>query len=85
MKIGDVVNYVGEYDEMKSGSIYGVMSDMDSYELMVPENGVPCYWSKKMGKYTPVKKKNIESVFLEIETKTGFDYILMNEVNELSI
>ena len=58
---------------------------MDSYEDMVLENGAPCYWSKKMKKYTPVKEKNIESVFLEIETKAGFDYILMNEVNELSI
>jgi hypothetical protein len=61
------------------------MSDMDSYELMVLENGVPCYWSKKMGKYTPVKPKNMESVFLEIKTKKGFDYISMCEVNELSI
>ena len=85
MKKGDTVNYVGEYGEQKSGEIFGVSSDMDSYEDMVLENGAPCYWSKKMGKYTPVKKKNIESVFLEIETKTGFDYILMNEVNELSI
>ena len=85
MKIGDEVNYIGEFDEMKSGSIRGVMSDMDSYEDMSLRDGLPCYWSKKMGKYTPVKKKNIESVFLEIETKTGFDYILMNEVNELSI
>ena len=80
MKIGDVVNYVGEYDEMKSGSIKGVMYDMDSYELMSLRDGLPCYWSKKMGKYTPVKPKNMESVFLEIKTKTGFDYISVEEI-----
>ena len=85
MKIGDIVNYVGEFDEKKSGAIRGVMSDMDSYEDMSLRDGLPCYWSKKMGKYTPVKPKNMESVFLEIKTKKGFDYISMCEVNELSI
>lgn len=80
MNIGETVKYIGEYGELKSGEIFGVSSDMDSYEDMKLEKGLPCYWSKKMGKYTPVKEKNMESVFLEIKTKKGFDYIDMGEI-----
>lgn len=80
MNIGDKVKYSSEYSEQISGEIVEVLSDMDSYEDMKLENGIAYYWSKKMGKYTPVKEKNIKSVFLEIKTFTGTDFIGMNEI-----
>ena len=80
MNIGDKINYSSEYGEKISGEIVEVLSDMDSYENMKLEDGIAYYWSKKMSKYTPVKEKNIKSVFLEIKTFTGVDFIGMNEV-----
>ena len=80
MNIGDKVNYSSEYGEKISGEIVEVLSDMDSYENMKLKDGIAYYWSKKMNKYAPVKEKNIKSVFLEIKTFTGVDFIEMNEV-----
>ena len=80
MNIGDKVKYSSEYSEQISGEIVEVLSDMDSYEDMKLKDGIAYYWSKKMNKYAPVKEKNIDSVFLEIKTFTGTDFIGMNEI-----
>ena len=71
MNIGETVKYIGEYGELKSGEIFGVSSDMDSYEDMKLKNGVPLYYSKKTNKYVPVKEKNIDSVFLTVKNTLG--------------
>ena len=81
MNIGDKVKYSSEYGEQISGEIIEVLSDMDSYEDMKLKDGIAYYWSKKMSKYTPVKEKNINSVFLEIKTFGGTDFLGMNEVH----
>lgn len=81
MNIGDKVKYSSEYGEQISGEIMEVLSDMDSYEDMKLKDGIAYYWSKKMSKYTPVKEKNINSVFLEIKTFGGTDFLGMNEVH----
>jgi len=81
MNVGNKVKYSTEWGERISGEIVGVLSDMDSYEDMKLEDGVAYYWSKKMSKYTPVKEKNINSVFLEIKTFGGTDFLGMNEVH----
>ena len=81
MNIGDKVKYSSEYSEQISGEIVEVLSDMDSYEDMKLKDGIAYYWSKKMSKYTPVKEKNINSVFLEIKTFGGTDFLGMNEVH----
>ena len=81
MNIGDKINYSSEYGEQISGEIIEVLSDMDSYEDMKLKDGIAYYWSKKMSKYTPVKEKNINSVFLEIKTFGGTDFLGMNEVH----
>ena len=82
--INDTVNY-SFGDSIKSGKIVEVSSDMDSYEDMKLEDGIPLYWSKKMKKYTPVKDKNIDTVFLTIVSGKGlhehFDYITLDELN----
>ena len=68
MNIGDTVEYYNAYKEKVYGVITGVYSDMDSYENMRLENGVPLYYSKKLSCFVPVKEKNIDSVFLTVET-----------------
>ena len=71
-------------DDIREGVITEVSSDMDSYEDMQLKDGVALYWSKKMKKFTPVKAKNENTVFLTVVTGKGLqeqtDYISMNEV-----
>ena len=68
MNIGDTVSYYNAYDEKVCGIITEINSDMDSYEDMRLEDGIPMYYSKKLYKFVPVKEKNINSVFLTVET-----------------
>lgn len=81
--INDTVNYSYD-DDIREGVITEVSSDMDSYEDMQLKDGVALYWSKKMKKFTPVKVKNENTVFLTVVTGKGLqeqtDYISMNEV-----
>ena len=86
MNIGDTVEYYNVYDEKKSGVITEVFSDMDSYEDMRLEDGVPLYYSKKLSRYVPVKEKNMASVFLTVEHagtsrySSAKDFISLNEL-----
>jgi len=61
-----------------------VSSDMDSYEDMRLKDGTPMYWSKKMKKFTPVKDKNMDTVFLTILHGKGlnekYEYISLDEL-----
>ena len=66
MNIGDNIEYRNGYGEKCKGSIVNIHSDMDSYDEMRLENGVPLYYSKKLSKFVPVKPKNMDSVFLEV-------------------
>ena len=68
MNIGDNVNYYNAYNEKVCGVITEINSDMDSYEEMRLEDGIPMYYSKKLYKFVPVKEKNMASVFLTVET-----------------
>jgi hypothetical protein len=81
MNIGDTVKYYNQYKEKVFGVITEIASDMDSYEEMRLENGIPLYYSKKLYKFVPVKKKNINSVFLTVET-VGHpkEFVALNEL-----
>ena len=81
MNIGDTVNYYNAYDEKVCGIITEVSSDMDSYEEMRLEDGIPMYYSKKLSRFVPVKEKNINSVFLAV-TRHGFakEFVALNEL-----
>ena len=68
MNIGDNVEYENIYGENCKGPIVNIYSDMDSYDEMRLENGVPLYYSKKLSKFVPVKPKNMDSVFVEVFT-----------------
>ena len=86
MNIGDTVEYYNVYDEKKSGVITEVFSDMDSYDEMKLEDGVPLYYSKKLSRYVPVKGKNMASVFLTVEHagynryNSSKDFVSLNEI-----
>ena len=81
MNIGDIVKYYNAYSEKVCGVITEVSSDMASYEEMKMENGIPMYYSKKLFRFVPVKEKNINSVFLTVET-VGHpkEFVSLNEL-----
>ena len=81
MNIGDTVEYYNVYNEKLCGVITEVSSDMDSYEEIRLEDGIPMYYSKKLFRFVPVKKKNIDSVFLTVET-VGHpkEFVTLNEL-----
>ena len=86
MNIGDTVEYYNMFKEKTSGVITEVSSDMDSYEDMRLEDGVPLYYSKKLSRFVPVKEKNMASVFLTVE-HAGYnrynsvkDFVTLNEL-----
>ena len=81
MNIGDTVEYYNVYSEKLSGVITEVSSDMDSYDKMRLEDGIPMYYSKKLSCFVPVKKKNINSVFLTVETvRHSKTFVSLNEL-----
>ena len=87
MNIGDKVKYKDAYDELSVGVIVDVSSSMSSYNHMKLENGIPYYISKKMSVheiepvYVAVKPKNMDTVFLIIETGRGnTEFLSLDEV-----
>ena len=86
MNIGDTVEYYNMFKEKTSGVITEVSSDMDSYEDMRLEDGVPLYYSKKLSRFVPVKEKNMASVFLTVEHagnnrySSAKDFVTLNEL-----
>ena len=86
MNIGDTVEYYNIYNDIKSGVITEIFSDMDSYEDMKLENGIPLYYSKKLSRFVPVKEKNMASVFLTVEHagtsrySSAKDFVSLNEL-----
>jgi len=81
MNIGDIVKYKNEYEEIVRGTITEISSDMDSYDKMKLKNGIPHYYSKKLSDFVPVKKKNINSIYLTVENSVGKnEYIFMKNV-----
>ena len=81
MNIGDIVEYYNVYSEKLCGVITEVSSDMDSYDKMRLEDGIPMYYSKKLSRFVPVKEKNINSVFLTVETVgQSKQFVSLNEL-----
>lgn len=87
MNIGDKVKYKDVYSEHGVGVIVDVSSSMTSYDGMKLEDGIPYYISKKMSVheidpvYVAVKPKNLDTVFLTIETNRGCtEFLSLDEV-----
>ena len=81
MNIGDTVEYYNMFKEKTSGVITEVSSDIDSYEDMRLEDGVPLYYSKKLSRFVPVKEKNMASVYLTVEHNVSVkEFVTLNEL-----
>ena len=81
MYIGDKVKFNNELGETMKGEVTEVLSD--SYDdVKVNGNGEVEYYSKKTGKYVPVRAKHEDSIFWEVKTDLGVEYVLENEVVE---
>ena len=81
MNIGDTVNYYNVYNEKVCGAITEINSDMDSYDEIKLKDGVPMYYSKKLFCFVPVKKKNINSVFITVKaTGRPNEFLSFNEL-----
>tara|TARA_B100000795_G_C22773442_1_gene428936 strand:+ start:1277 stop:1519 length:243 start_codon:yes stop_codon:yes gene_type:complete len=77
LKIGNEVSFENDIGDIFSGVITEVLSD--SYDDVRLENGKIEYWSKKTKKYVPVREKHEDSVFFEIKTFTGLEYVSSKE------
>jgi hypothetical protein len=80
--IGEMVEFKDYCDEIFTAKVVGVFSDkFDNVKFF--QHGivnVPYYWSKKTKSYRSVKEKDLESVYLEVESSRGkTDYILLKE------
>ena len=83
MYIGDKVRFHNEHGEAMKGEVTEVLSD--SYDdVKVNGNGEVEYYSKKTGKYVPVRAKHENSIFWEVKTDTGVEYVMENELEGLS-
>ena len=83
MIIGDKVKFNNEHGEARKGEVTEVLSD--SYDdVQVNGNGEVEYYSKKTGKYVPVRAKHEDSIFWEVKTDLGVEYVLENELERLS-
>ena len=83
MIIGDKVKFHNELGETMKGEVTEVLSD--SYDdVQVNGNGEVEYYSKKTGKYVPVREKHEASIFWEVKTDTGLEYVMENELEGLS-
>ena len=83
MIIGDKVKFHNELGETMKGEVTEVLSD--SYDdVQVNGNGEVEYFSKKTGKYVPVREKHEDSIFWEVKTDTGVEYVMENELEGLS-
>ncbi len=81
MNIGDVVEYYNLYNEKKSGVVTEIFSDMDSYDEVKLENGIPMYYSKKLSRFVPVKEKNMASIFFTVENvRCVKEFVSYNEI-----
>ena len=78
MNIGENVKLTNPYGETLSGVLIEVISD--SYDDVRLKNDKVEYWSKKLKKYVPVRTKHEDSIFFEVKTKLGLEYITREEI-----
>ena len=81
MYIGDKVKFNNELGEVTKGEVTEVLSD--SYDnVRVNNAGNVEYYSKKTDKYVPVRLKHENSIFYEVKTDVGLEYVLEDEIVE---
>ena len=78
LTIGSEVKFVDEYAVTHKGKLTEVLSD--AHDDVVLNEGVVEYWSKKTKSYRPVKEKDMETVYIEIEGRNYNDFILLGDI-----
>ena len=77
--IGETVKFKDYCNEMYTAKIAAIFSD--KYVRIKFENVSFYYWSKKGKDYRRVKEKDINSLYLEVESSRGkTDFITLDEV-----
>ena len=71
--IGTTVSFKDEYGYVRSGEVLTI--DSDKFDD-IKWDEVPKYWSKKTKSYRPVKEKDMETVYIEIE---GREYLRQSQ------
>jgi hypothetical protein len=76
--IGEMVKFRDYCDEIFTAKVVGVFSD--KFDVVKFDNTTTYYGSKKTKSFRSVKEKDLESVYLEVESSRGkTDYILLKE------
>ena len=83
MYIGENVKLINTYGETLSGVLTEVISD--SYDDVRLKNDKVEYWSKKLKKYVPVRAKHEDSIFFEVKTKLGLEYVTKEEIVSIKL
>ena len=83
--IGNTVKFKDYCNETYTATVVDIFSDkFDDVKWMIIGDGEvsrPHYWSKKTNTYRPVKDKDMNTVFLEVETSRGkTDFISLKEI-----
>jgi len=78
MYIGENVKLINTYGQVMAGVLMEVISD--SYDDVRLKKGKVEYWSKKLKKYVLVRAKHEDSIFFEVKTKLGIEYITKEEI-----
>ena len=78
MYIGENVKLINTYGEEMAGVLTEVISD--SYDDVRLKKGKVEYWSKKLKKYVSVREKHEDSIFFEVKTKLGLEYVIEEEI-----
>ena len=77
--IGENVRFKDYCDELFTSKVVGIFSD--KYEDVKFMGGDFYYWSKKAKDYRNVKEKDMNSIYLEVESVRGkTDFITLEEV-----
>ena len=83
MYIGENVKLINIYGEASAGVLKEVISD--SYDDVRLKRGKIEYWSKKLKKYVPVRAKHENSIFFEVKTKLGLEYVTKEEIVSIKL
>jgi len=77
--IGENVRFKDYCDELFTSKVVGIFSD--KYEDVKFMGGDFYYWSKKGKDYRNVKEKDMNSIYLEVESVRGkTDFITLEEI-----
>ena len=83
--IGNTVKFKDYCNETYTAAVVDIFSDkFDDVKWMIIGDGEvsrPHYWSKKTNTYRPVKDKDMDTVFLEVESSRGkTDFISLKDI-----